>query len=42
LAIPDQLTRVGSRLSYTVILPETPELSNGNSGLAEADYLFDM
>jgi len=41
-AIPDQLTRVGSKLSYTVILPETPELSSGNSGLAEADYLFDM
>lgn len=41
-AIPDQLARVGSKLSYTVILPETPELSSDNSGLAEADYLFDM
>jgi uncharacterized iron-regulated protein len=41
-AIPDQLARSGSRLSYTVILPETPELSSENAGAAEADFLYDM
>ncbi|GFO69573.1 hypothetical protein GMLC_31520 [Geomonas limicola] len=41
-AIPEQLSRTGSRLSYTVILPETPELNAESAGLAEADYLFDM
>lgn len=41
-AIPDQLARSGSRLSFTVILPETPELNAESAGFAEADYLYDM
>jgi uncharacterized iron-regulated protein len=41
-AIPDQLQRNGSRLSYTVILPETPELSSNNSSSSEADYLVEL
>ncbi|GFO60589.1 hypothetical protein GMST_29140 [Geomonas silvestris] len=41
-AIPEQLARNGSRLSFTVILPETPELNADSAGFAEADYLFDM
>jgi len=40
-AIPDQLERYGSKHSYTVILPETPELGSANSGTGAADYLFD-
>ena len=41
-AIPDQLERYGSKLSYTVILPETPELSSNNCSTSEADYLVDL
>jgi uncharacterized iron-regulated protein len=41
-AIPDQLERLGAKFSYTVILPETPELSSGNSGTGETDYLVDL
>ena len=41
-AIPDQLQRYGSKLSYTVILPETPELNSANSGDSEADFMYDM
>ena len=40
--IPDQLRRIGSKLSYTVILPETPYLNGGNSGASEADYLVEL
>ncbi len=40
--IPDQLQRLGSKLSYTVILPETPYLNNTNSGASEADYLVEL
>ena len=41
-AIPDQLRRIGSKLSYTVILPETPYLNGSNSGASEADYLVEL
>jgi uncharacterized iron-regulated protein len=41
-AIPDQLERYGSKSSYTVILPETPELGSDSSGTGAADYLFDL
>ena len=41
-AIPDQLDRNGSKLSYTVILPETPEISRDNSSTGEADYLVEL
>lgn len=41
-AIPDQLARSGSKLTCTVILPESADISSDNSGVAEADYLFDM
>lgn len=41
-AIPDQLERFGSRLSYTVILPETPLLNSNNSSSSEADYLVEL
>ena len=41
-AIPDQLRRIGSKLSYTVILPETPYMNGSNSGASEADYLVEL
>lgn len=41
-AIPDQLQRLGSKLSYTVILPETPVFNSGNAGTPEADYLVEQ
>lgn len=41
-AVPDQLQRLGSRLSCTVILPETPQLNSSNAGPGEADYLVEM
>ena len=41
-AIPDQLRRIRSKLSYTVILPETPYLNGSNSGASEADYLVEL
>jgi uncharacterized iron-regulated protein len=40
-AIPEQLTRYGSKLSYTVILPESADLNSDNTGTSEADYLVD-
>jgi uncharacterized iron-regulated protein len=40
-AIPDQLERNGSRLSYTVILPETPAFNRDNTSAQEADYLVE-
>ena len=40
-AIPEQLSRYDSKLSYTVILPETPELNSDNSGANQVDYLVD-
>ncbi|WP_328760677.1 ChaN family lipoprotein [Geomonas azotofigens] len=40
--IPDQLRRLGTRLEWTVILPETPYLNSGNSGASEADYLVEL
>ena len=39
-AMPEQLERLGSRLSCTVILPGTPELGE-NAGAGEADYLVE-
>uniref|UniRef100_C6DZP0 Haem-binding uptake Tiki superfamily ChaN domain-containing protein n=1 Tax=Geobacter sp. (strain M21) TaxID=443144 RepID=C6DZP0_GEOSM len=39
--IPDQLQRLG-KLSYTVILPETPFINKENAGSAEADYLVEQ
>lgn len=41
-AIPDQLQRSGSKLSSTVILPETPYMNSDNSGTGEADYLVEL
>ncbi|HBA87260.1 MAG TPA: hypothetical protein DCZ75_04510 [Geobacter sp.] len=41
-AIPDQLQRLRSKLSCTVILPETPQLNIGNAGMSEADYLVEL
>jgi len=40
-AIPDQLERYGSKLSYTVILPETPAFNRDNTSSQEADYLVE-
>lgn len=40
--IPDQLQRLGSRLSPVVILPETPALDKTNAGPNEADYLVEL
>ena len=40
-AIPDQLERNGSKLSYTVILPETPAFTLDTTSVLEADYLID-
>lgn len=41
-AVPDQLQRLGSRLSTMVILPETPALDKTNAGPNEADYLVEL
>lgn len=41
-AVPDQLQRSGSRLSCTVILPETPQVNSGNATAGEADYLVEL
>ena len=41
-AIPDQLRRLGSKLSCTVIIPETPYLNGSNSGASEAAYLVEL
>ena len=41
-AIPDQLERNGSKLSYQVILPETPELNSGNTTTNEVDYMVEL
>lgn len=41
-AIPDQLDRSGSNLSYKVILPETPELNTSNTTSNEADYIIEL
>jgi uncharacterized iron-regulated protein len=40
-AIPDQLERNGSKLSYTVILPETPAFNRDSTSVLEADYLIE-
>ena len=39
--IPTHLTEFG-QLSYTVILPETPELNSGNATTSEVDYLVEL
>jgi uncharacterized iron-regulated protein len=41
-AIPDQLERYGSKFSYKVVLPRTPELLRHNFSTSEADFQFDM
>jgi uncharacterized iron-regulated protein len=41
-AIPDQIERSGSKLSYTVILPETPAFTRDTTSVQEADYLIDL
>lgn len=41
-AIPEQLERNGSKVSYVVILPDIPELQAGNVAAGEADYLIDL
>ena len=40
-AIPNHLGELG-KLSYTVILPETPELNSGNATSSEVDYLVEL
>jgi uncharacterized iron-regulated protein len=40
-AIPDQLERNGSKLSYTVILPETPAFTRDSTSVQEVDYLVE-
>jgi len=39
-AIPETLQRSGSKLTYTVILPEIQELNSRNAGTGEADYMI--
>jgi uncharacterized iron-regulated protein len=39
-AIPEQLERNGSKLTYTVILPELPELQTKNATPELADYMI--
>jgi len=39
-AIPEQLERNGSKLGYTVIIPEIPELPQGSAAASEADYII--
>lgn len=41
-AIPDQMERYGSKLSSTVILPETPHLNSSNTSTSDADYLVEL
>lgn len=41
-AIPTHLDSLAGDLSYTVIIPETPEMDRGNTSTAEADYLIDV
>jgi len=41
-AIPEQFDRLGSKLSYTVILPETPQINSTNSSTSETDYLVEL
>lgn len=40
--IPDQLQHLGSELSYTVILPETPQMDKTSASTSEADYLVEL
>jgi uncharacterized iron-regulated protein len=40
-AIPDQLERNGSKLTYTVILPETPAFTRDSTSFQEVDYLVE-
>lgn len=40
--IPDQLQRLGGKITCTVIIPETPYLNSGNAGSDEADYLVEL
>lgn len=40
-AIPTHLGGLG-KLSYTVIVPETPELNTGNATTSEVDYLVEL
>jgi len=41
-AIPEQLQRNGSKQTYTVILPEIPELNSKNATTEVADYMIGL
>jgi len=41
-AIPETLERNGNKLTYTVVLPELPELNSKNATTDEADYMIGL